>query len=72
MPAVRASLILLQIFHLPDGPEQQRRDREMMAAMRADQRRQTGVIDEEDDSFEGNQNQWADRKKSQEQFGYVI
>lgn len=44
----------------------------MTAAMRADERRRTGtIVDEESDSFEGNQNQWADRKKSQEQFAYV-
>ncbi|KAG1777936.1 hypothetical protein EV702DRAFT_1179173 [Suillus placidus] len=45
------------IFHHPDGPEQEERDREMRAAMEDAVRLATA-------------NQWADKKKSAIQFGY--
>ncbi|KAG8931268.1 hypothetical protein FRC02_002990 [Tulasnella sp. 418] len=46
-----------KIFHLPDGPEQLQRDKEMKQAMNGE----AGL---------GNPNQWADTKKSAELFGY--
>ncbi|GJJ14116.1 hypothetical protein Clacol_008373 [Clathrus columnatus] len=52
-----------KIFHLPDGPEQRKRDADMTAAMNARGNDDNGA-------FEGNLNQWADKRKSQEQFGY--
>ncbi|KAI0032304.1 FAD/NAD-P-binding domain-containing protein [Vararia minispora EC-137] len=60
------------IFHLPDGPEQEARDASMRAAMElesiypAPPRAATGDAGQ----TKGNQNQWADRAKSQIQFGY--
>ncbi|KZT51075.1 FAD/NAD(P)-binding domain-containing protein [Calocera cornea HHB12733] len=51
------------IFHLPDGPEQQARDEDMRRAMEAELGGQALEA-------EGNQNQWADKKKSKKQFGY--
>lgn len=41
----------------------------MMAAMRAEEHRKAKGLADDDDAFAGNQNQWADKKKSQEQFG---
>ncbi|KZT03048.1 FAD/NAD(P)-binding domain-containing protein [Laetiporus sulphureus 93-53] len=62
-----------KIFHLPDGPEQQERDLHMRAAMEAEfamlDRERAGLPVQED-TMEGNPNQWADRKKSEIQFGY--
>lgn len=55
---VQASARLNQhIFHLPDGPEQVQRDREMRGAMNGEEAL-------------GNPNQWADKGKSRELFGY--
>ncbi|KAF8581960.1 FAD/NAD(P)-binding domain-containing protein [Ramaria rubella] len=49
-----------KIFHLNDGPEQEERDASMRSAM----------LDPDQGSFEGNQNQWADQRKNDEQFRY--
>jgi len=49
-----------KIFHLSDGPEQEARDADMRAAM----------LNSDMGDFEGNQNQWADKKKNATQFGY--
>ena len=82
--ATQASSRLNQkIFHLPDGPEQERRDTEMRAAMAAEharlaareRRKAEGKDEFADDGmyeqlFEGNSNQWADRAKNIEQFSY--
>ncbi|KAJ7137424.1 hypothetical protein C8R43DRAFT_1203079 [Mycena crocata] len=51
------------IFHLEDGPAQQARDDSMRSAMAAEHSKSVGDAD-------GNANLWADRKKSQRQFGY--
>ncbi|KAI0296726.1 FAD/NAD-P-binding domain-containing protein [Multifurca ochricompacta] len=51
-----------KIFHLPDGPAQRARDGAMRAAMAAE-------LDGKPIP-DGNPNQWADRTKSQAQFGY--
>ncbi|KAH9996384.1 FAD/NAD-P-binding domain-containing protein [Russula compacta] len=51
-----------KIFHLPDGREQRVRDEAMRAAMAAEL--------EGKPIPDGNPNQWADRTKSQIQFGY--
>jgi len=52
-----------KIFHLPDGAEQQTRDADMRSAMEAE-------LNGEAIEAEGNQNQWADKKKSKAQFSY--
>lgn len=48
-----------QIFHLPDGPEQEARDASMRAAMHTSA-----------NASDGNPNQWADQHKNDVQFGY--
>lgn len=55
------------IFHLPDGPEQRERDENMRKAMVLQLYGDPGVLRRES---VGNQNQWADKKKSDELFGY--
>jgi len=55
------------IFHLPDGPEQKERDENMRKAMALELAGNSAVLRRESD---GNQNQWADKKKSDELFGY--
>lgn len=52
-----------RIFHLPDGPGQEARDRAMREAMEGELRSQPSENVE-------NPNQWADRRKNQEQFSY--
>ncbi|KAJ7658385.1 hypothetical protein DFH06DRAFT_1408174 [Mycena polygramma] len=62
-----AALANHHIFHLEDGPAQQVRDDSMRAAM------ETAIAREREecaDEAEGNANVWADRRKSQRQFGY--
>lgn len=73
--ATQASSRLNQkIFHYPDGPEQEARDASMRAAMEAELAIATAAnatgngISEF--KGEGNSNQWADRRKNEEQFGY--
>ena len=57
-----------KIFHLPDGPEQLKRDTEMRRAMEAElQYLKDGIVRGE---AEGNPNQWADKRKNILQFGY--
>lgn len=71
------------IFHLPDGPEQEARDNSMRRAMLVESARQVlqdvshvgsgtgkGEIRVGGGLNEQNANQWADRKKNEEQFGY--
>lgn len=55
------------IFHLPDGPEQRARDESMKKAMAAEL---SGNIAELRRGTAGNQNQWADKTKSDVLFGY--
>ncbi|KAJ6506253.1 hypothetical protein C8R47DRAFT_1101678 [Mycena vitilis] len=62
-----AALANHHIFHLGDGPAQQTRDDSMRAAMESALAREQ---EEFADGAEGNANVWADRKKSQSQFGY--
>ena len=57
-----------KIFHLPDGPAQEARDADMRAAMDVEFRLLAG--EQLDVTLEGSHNQWADRKKNAEQFGY--
>lgn len=56
----RSSRLNQKIFHLPDGPEQEARDASMREAM----------LNTDLGNFEGNLNQWADKKKNEEQFHY--
>lgn len=60
------------IFHLPDGPEQEKRDKQMHAAMEDALREVRGEtsVDSTDMGTKGNANQWADKEKSAIQFGY--
>lgn len=63
-----------KIFHLPDGPEQEARDASMRSAMEVElrmlERERNGEPAVLDDALEGNYNQWADRRKNEQQFGY--
>jgi salicylate hydroxylase len=56
------------IFHKPDGPDQEERDREMRAAMEDALRVARG--EKSTRVLAGNANQWADKKKSDIQYGY--
>jgi len=56
------------IFHHPDGPIQEQRDSEMREAMEDARRVARG--EESTLALAGNANQWADKKKSDMQFGY--
>ncbi|KAG2145434.1 uncharacterized protein EDB93DRAFT_1087020 [Suillus bovinus] len=56
------------IFHKPDGPEQEARDREMRAAKEDAVRVARG--EKSMYTLTGNSNQWADKTKSAIQFGY--
>ncbi|EED77516.1 predicted protein, partial [Postia placenta Mad-698-R] len=69
------------VFHMADGPAQAARDAEMRRAMEAVLRahaRAAGDRDggagggegDDDDGMAGNPNQWADRAKTDAQFGY--
>ncbi|CAL1707345.1 unnamed protein product [Somion occarium] len=58
-----------RIFHLPDGPEQEKRDEEMRRAM-AKEKGLPAPEGDADEEMKGNANQWADKPKSQAQFGY--
>ncbi|KIK45449.1 hypothetical protein CY34DRAFT_536551 [Suillus luteus UH-Slu-Lm8-n1] len=64
----KSSSLNQYIFHKPDGPEQEDRDREMRAAMEDALRVARG--EESTYTLTGNANQWADKKKSDIQFGY--
>jgi salicylate hydroxylase len=66
--AVQESSRLNQhIFHLPDGPEQRERDENMRKAMALELSGNTAELRRES---VGNQNQWADKTKSDILFGY--
>lgn len=66
--AVQESSRLNQrIFHLPDGPEQRERDENMRKAMALELSGNVEVLRHES---AGNQNQWADKAKSDILFGY--
>lgn len=56
------------IFHLPDGPQQEKRDQEMRAATEDALRVARGG--KSTLSSAGNANQWADKEKSSIQFSY--
>ncbi|KAG2119400.1 hypothetical protein DEU56DRAFT_121276 [Suillus clintonianus] len=56
------------IFHHPDGPEQEERDNEMRVATEDAKRVARG--EQSTLALAGNANQWADKKKSDIQFGY--
>jgi salicylate hydroxylase len=56
-----------RIFHLPDGPEQRERDDNMRKAMVLELSGKKAELQRESI---GNQNQWADKTKSDELFGY--
>lgn len=55
------------IFHLPDGPEQRERDESMRVAMALELAGKTAELRHQS---VGNQNQWADKTKSDILFGY--
>ncbi|KAH7912418.1 FAD/NAD(P)-binding domain-containing protein [Hygrophoropsis aurantiaca] len=60
-----------KIFHLPDGPEQEERDKQMRAAMEDALREARGERSHSPSSTTaGNANQWADKAKNMIQFGY--
>jgi salicylate hydroxylase len=63
----QSSRLNQQIFHLPDGPEQRERDENMRKAMALELSGNSGALRRESD---GNQNQWADKKKTDVLFGY--
>lgn len=66
--AVQESSRLNQhIFHLPDGPEQRERDESMRVAMALELAGKTAELRRQS---VGNQNQWADKTKSDILFGY--
>lgn len=68
--ATQASSRLNQyLFHLFDGPEQEKRDKSMREAMRLEKLRYSGAYIP-DDSGKDNANQWADKAKNDEQFRY--
>lgn len=56
-----------RIFHLPDGPEQRERDDNMRKAMALELSGKKAELQRES---VGNQNQWADKTKSDILFGY--
>jgi len=60
------------IFHLPDGLEQEQRDKQMGTAMEDARREQDGktATDIHTVPNKGNPNQWADKEKSADLFGY--
>ncbi|KAJ8596570.1 FAD/NAD(P)-binding domain-containing protein [Rhizopogon salebrosus TDB-379] len=67
--ATQASSRLNQhIFHLPDGPQQEERDRQMRAAIEDALRVARGA--KSTLASAGNANQWADKEKNRMQFGY--
>jgi len=67
--ATQASSRLNQhIFHLPDGPQQEERDRQMRAAIEDALRVARG--EKSTLASAGNANQWADKEKNRVQFGY--
>ena len=60
-----------RIFHLPDGPEQERRDADMRRAAELQLRLDAnGDAKSAADVAGGSSNQWADERKSRIQFGY--
>ncbi|KAG5732077.1 3-hydroxybenzoate 6-hydroxylase 1 [Termitomyces sp. T112] len=67
-----ASRMNQSVFHLPDGPAQDERDREMKDAMQAElvrvQLRRRGMGSEEEGK--GNKNVWADREKVKALYEY--
>lgn len=63
-----SSTLNQNIFHFPDGPEQEARDASMRAAMETELKMLNG--EDVDVGNEGSANQWADRKKNEKQFGY--
>jgi len=60
------------IFHLPDGLKQEQRDKQMSTAMKDAREEQDGrtATDIHMVSNKGNPNQWADKEKSANLFGY--
>jgi len=56
-----------RIFHLPDGPEQRKRDVNMRKAMALEL---SGDAEEMRKQLTGNHNQWADKTKNDSLFGY--
>lgn len=67
----RQSRLNQKIFHLPDGPEQEKRDVGMRQAMEAELRKMQGSANgTSEDALEGSPNQWADPKKNAAQFAY--
>ncbi|KAF8994810.1 hypothetical protein BDQ17DRAFT_1251326 [Cyathus striatus] len=64
-----ASRMNQEIFHYPDGPEQEARDASMRLGMEIALREVKGECVVEDESV-GNSNLWADRARSRVSFGY--
>ena len=60
------------VFHLPDGPFQEKRDAEMQRAMLADFElvRYNAGYTKPQTHDEGNPNKWADMRENVEQFSY--
>ena len=58
------------IFHLHDGPEQEKRDADMRKAAEIELERIREGKSRAADGLTGSANQWADEEKSRNQFGY--
>lgn len=72
----RASRLNQRLFHLPDGPGQEGRDASMRAAMakelervRIERELRKATMGDGDEGVE-HANQWADKRKNDEAFGY--
>ncbi|KAL5512455.1 hypothetical protein ACEPAG_3108 [Sanghuangporus baumii] len=60
-----------RIFHLPDGPEQQARDKLMREAMELENEcMKNGDLAQQENVTKGNPNQWADQSLNIEQFSF--
>ncbi|CCM06073.1 uncharacterized protein FIBRA_08320 [Fibroporia radiculosa] len=63
-----ASRLNQHVFHMSDGPQQEARDAGMREAMTKELEKVQGNAETE--TFTGNPNQWADKKKTDAQFLY--
>lgn len=59
-----------KIFHLPDGPEQEKRDADMRKATEVELKRWREGRRATEDKLAGSANQWADEDKNMAQFAY--
>ncbi|KAI0739994.1 FAD/NAD(P)-binding domain-containing protein [Daedaleopsis nitida] len=59
-----------KIFHLPDGPEQEKRDADMRKGTEVELKRWREGRQAPEDKLAGSANQWADEDKNMAQFAY--